>query len=477
MNPITRLAVVALLPLFPAFGQAPFKALPTPLNHPLLNSWLPYISYDGVTVLFLSDNTEGKVPKLFLSTRSGGDWKDPVELPKGMNSNTNFRNGFSLSPDGRTVYISSSRPGTLGGYDLYGFSISGTGGDNGINLGNIINSKENEASLVMTPDGNTAYFMRCASMNATSCSGCRILTTTKKSGNWGPPVELPATVNAGNSMFPRILADGNTLLFASNVHQPLTGGIDLYMTTRSETGWSNPVALEFLNTDGDEAQVSVQSSARNATTSVTVNGRMQLADIPFPPSTRPTPVMRIVGTVSGQEKPESFYVSVVDGSTGKPVATTKADATGSFSIFLAGGKRHLLFIDPAEDNGGFFLKTYDLRSGSVQTREVLRAEVPDIGPALAVDCSGISITDNRPDQASMAILTRVMRMMRNNPSVIFELAAGPDAPADSTGTQNSPDQLSASIMKFLRDRGVPNEIRSVRTDGPAGGLVLRVGGN
>ena len=115
MNKIKRLVLFVMLPLAQVHGQPAYRVLPAPPNHPMLNAWQPYISFDGAVILFLSDNTEGKIPRLFISTKAAGDWKDPAELPKGMNSNTNFRDGFSLSPDARTVYVSSSRPGTLGG--------------------------------------------------------------------------------------------------------------------------------------------------------------------------------------------------------------------------------------------------------------------------------------------------------------------------------------------------------------------------
>ena len=122
------------------------------------------------------------------------------------------------------------------------------------------------------------------------------------------------------------------------------------------------------------------------------------------------------------------------------------------------------------------MKPYDLRTGNVQPREVLRAEMSATGPATAIDCSVVSITDGRPDAPSLALLSRVMRMMRNNQGLSFELAAGPDAAADSTGPGISGDEAASSIIKFLKDRGVPNTVTMVRGDGPAGSLMLRVAG-
>ena len=478
MTPTARCCLYLMMPVFAAMAQPGIRVMPSPLNHPSLNAWLPFINPDGNALLFLSDNTEGKVPKLFFTSRTGADWKDPAELPRALNSPANFRDGFSLSPDGRTIYVSSSRPGGVGGYDIVGFSAANPAAD-GTNNGSPVNSKENEGSFVMAPDGNTAYFMRCSTMNPTACGGCRIMTTSRKNNGslWEAPVELPPAVNAGNSQFPRILADGTTLLFASDKHSPSSGGMDLYLTTRTESGWSDPISLAFLNSEGNDMMVSVQANGRNATTAVMAGGKYQLAEIPFPPDLKPVTVMKLMGKVAGQDKPDGFYVSVVSGTTGKPTATARPDAEGNFTVYMTGGKRHLLFIDPSADGGPFFVKNYDLRTGPVQARERLNAEIPPPGPGTTIDLTGMVINDGRPDAPSMAIMNRLLRLMRNNPGMTFEFAAGPDLPADSTGTVADLDQLATSIIKFLKDRSMSNPMTIVPSDGPAGSLVLRVGGN
>ena len=452
--------------------------MPSPINHPMINAWLPFINPDGNSLLFLSDNTEGKAPKLFFTARAGADWKDPVELPRALNSPVNFRDGFSLSPDGRTIYAATSRPGGVGGYDIVGFSAASPAED-GKNIGSPVNSKEHEASFVLSTDGNTAYFMRCASMTPGGGAGCRIMSATRKNNNslWETPVELPAAINTGNAQFPRILADGTTLLFASDKHSPGKGGMDLYMTSRTDDGWSEPIPLDFLNTAGDDAMVSVQAAGRYATTSIKTGAKFQLTEVPFPAEFKPVTVMKLMGTLTGQPKPDAFYVALLSSSTGKPVATARPDAAGNFSLYLTGGKRHLLAIDPSEDNGPFFIRNYDLRTGSVQARERLSADLPPLGASTIIDLAGIHFEDGRPDPLSMAVITRIQRLMRNNPGVAFELVAGPDVPPDSSGPGELMDQTAGALVKFLKDRNLSNAITISRSEAAAGSLILRVDGH
>jgi len=64
------------------------------------------------------------------------------------------------SSDGRTLYFISDRPGGNGGYDIYK-SIKNEKGEWGspINLGPKINSKGNEKSPFIHPDGKPFIFI------------------------------------------------------------------------------------------------------------------------------------------------------------------------------------------------------------------------------------------------------------------------------------------------------------------------------
>ena len=92
---------------------------------------------------------------------------------------------------------------------------------------------------------------------------CKILRVKKKpNGQWDVPEELPASINTGNSQTPRIMADGETLVFASNKMAGGKGGMDLYLTRFTNNTWSNPVPLDFVNTDKDDQYVSAAGLGR-----------------------------------------------------------------------------------------------------------------------------------------------------------------------------------------------------------------------
>lgn len=125
-----------------ALGQQRIVKMPPPVNRPAVNNSAPYISLEGRSLLFVSDNTEDNIPSVFYSsTADGANWKEPVLLSKSINSKLNYLRGFSLSADGKQMYLSSTKGGGLGGYDLYMCNLMGAYWSEPVNVGQPVNSK------------------------------------------------------------------------------------------------------------------------------------------------------------------------------------------------------------------------------------------------------------------------------------------------------------------------------------------------
>src|SRR5690606_12116912 len=108
---------------------------------------------------------------------------------------------------------------------------------NPVNPGAPVNSRQHEACASLSADGKTLYFMRCEKMDQNSADLCRIYRTVKKpTGQWGEPEELPSHINTGNSQSPRIMADGETLIFSSD-QMGGKGGMDLFLSRLVNGNW------------------------------------------------------------------------------------------------------------------------------------------------------------------------------------------------------------------------------------------------
>jgi hypothetical protein len=406
-------------------AQNKINRFSAPINHPSINVSSPYMSLEGNSMLFVSDNAEDNVPTVFYSAKPDGvNWKEPIPLPKTLNGRLNFLRGFGLSADGKQVYISTTKGGGLGGYDIYMADMKGTYWTEPMNIGQPVNSKENEGCASLSTDGNTMYFMRCTKMNASSASGCRIMVATKRTGDlrWQPPVELPATINTGNSQAPRIMGDGETLIFSSD-QMGGKGGMDLFITKKTGTNWSKPVPLDFANTPGDDEYVSANSLGRYLVKDSPTKTATEIVEVLFPADLKPHAVMKVEGRVQGPSNLASPYVNLLDAKTQQRLLTTRPSKEGAFILYLIEGKIYNVVIDPEEDNYTFFSHTFDLTGEKISTLEKLDATLKPVAAGDAINLEGVTFKEysSEMNESSKTELRKVARLINGAPALTFDV--------------------------------------------------------
>lgn len=419
----TALVFLGLFCLKSSFSQPKQRKLGPPLNSPSFNYQAPYVSLDGNTLLFTYDYTDDGQPGLFVSLRTGVDWKEPIAVPRKITT-LSFSKASTLSPDGKMVYLTSSRGGSLGGFDIWMSAFNGTSFSDPVSIGAPINSSAHEGSPTLSPDGNLIFFMRCGKMTAASADDCKIMMSKKGSnGLWGAPTELPATINAGNSQMPRILADGQTLLFASNKHTPNQGGLDFYSTTWIDGQWTAPVNLDFANTPGDDLFASANSLGTSLLCEAAGAKRSELVEFIFPSNLKPMATTRVTGVVSGVTDASKAVVNLVDLSNGKIHALVRPDTRGNFICYVPEGKDFGLFVDPPMENMSYFMKRYDYRNGRIQPNDRVLATLKTISPGDEIELSGVSFKpfSAELDPASGPVLQRVAKLIWGNAALKFDL--------------------------------------------------------
>jgi Tol biopolymer transport system component len=118
----------------------------------------PRISADGQLMLFVRGKAGANADMLF-SRRIGWppeQW-GPVESLSSINTDDDEL-GPELSRDGRWLYFHSSRPGGLGGYDIWRSRLGDVGWSEPENLGPAVNSPYNEYGASLSPDGSQLIF-------------------------------------------------------------------------------------------------------------------------------------------------------------------------------------------------------------------------------------------------------------------------------------------------------------------------------
>jgi tetratricopeptide (TPR) repeat protein len=120
---------------------------------------------------------------IYISQRdAGGKFGKPVLLDKNINS-AHEEIAASINAEGDVVYFASNRPGGAGGTDIYVCRKMPSGKWGAAqNAGNVINTPQNEDFPNISPDGKTLYF---SSTGHTSMGGYDIFKATQNAeGQW-----------------------------------------------------------------------------------------------------------------------------------------------------------------------------------------------------------------------------------------------------------------------------------------------------
>lgn len=161
-----------------------------------------------------SEKIQNRAP-LYKSYKTTTGWSNPVPIDfpsfynwyrKADNPNQQVFGGSALSTSGRTLLYSAQQKKNYGKLDLY-VSLQNDSGvfDEGINLGSVLNTGEEEMAPFLAPDDKTLYFSSSGRKE-----GISIFVTRRQNDswtNWTEPAELSSNLRGVN--FFSIPAVGN----------------------------------------------------------------------------------------------------------------------------------------------------------------------------------------------------------------------------------------------------------------------------
>ncbi len=409
----------------PSFGQAKTRKFPSPVNHPAINVSTPFISLDGNSMIFIADNGEDNMLTINYTSKDGVNWKEPIAMSRTVNNaKLNFLKGFALNADGKIMYLTNQKAGGIGGFDILISELKGAIWSDPVNPGTPINSKLHDGCPSVAVDGNTLYFMRCEKMDINNAENCKLMVVKKRpTGQWEEPVELPASINTGNSQVPRIMGDSETLIFSSNKFSGNKGGMDLYMTRLTGTQWSAPVALDFANTATDDQYVSASSLSRYLIRDAPGQRKSEIIEILFPPDQKPKGLMKVEGKIVGLENLTSAYISVFNQKDQSRVYNGRPLADGSFVVYMKEGAVYDLSVEPEQDNFTFYSKQFNVTGEKLSALEKISVNLKKVSIGDEIELPGLSFNPYKKTISSSSTqeLRRLTRLIKGNSSYKFNI--------------------------------------------------------
>ena len=237
------------------------------------------LSADGNTVYFSSDSFREKTfekdkknnlklgrNSIYRATKTGDSWGNIEFLS--FNSKEFSTSNPSLSRDGKTLYFSSDRPGSIGGVDIWKVAVNadGTFGEPQ-NLGNKVNTEGNESFPFIADDNKTLYFASSGKQGLGGLDIYQIDLSGGDASNLGKPVnsekdDFALTFNSiKGAGFLSSNRNGNDDIFAVT---PICGVDVLIAVTNAKTGElltnasvsilddkKNVIATEMSNAKGE----------------------------------------------------------------------------------------------------------------------------------------------------------------------------------------------------------------------------------
>jgi outer membrane protein OmpA-like peptidoglycan-associated protein len=314
----------------------------------------PVVSADESTMAFtaLRPNT-GKtrsgdkfIEEIYISSNNSGTWTEPVAIPVSSEKNVGTA---GISADGQKMMI------FMGGVDdpgnIFVINRSGENWSKPTVLAPTVNSKHLETTASITPDGKTIYF---ASDKLGGKGGLDIYRTELQSnGTWSTPVNLGESINTKDDEdAPFIHPDQKTLFFTSNGHNTI-GGRDIFVTRNVQGKWTKPENMGYpINTTANDNYFTLIANGTRAYFSSDRKGGYGAQDIYYidmPPHASNIPLTMIKGKIINGEtgKPIPTKIYVIDNETNKRLdfVYDPDPETGSYLIILPPARNYDVVIE------------------------------------------------------------------------------------------------------------------------------------
>lgn len=320
------------------------------INTPMSEYW-PSLTADDSTLVFTSSNRETNSQEdLYFSVKKNGKWQNAIKIGPPINTERS-EGAQSISADGKTmVFTACLRPDGYGSCDLYISWKKGEKWTTPINMGQPINGKYKESQPSLSADGKTIYF----SSNRPGGNGKFDIwqSTTRGNNIWETPINLGDSINTSeDELAPFIHYDDNTLYFTSEGH-PGMGGSDLFISGRNEKGqWSAARNLGYpVNSHYNEESLIVTANGNLGMFSSNMAGGFGQKDIylfEMPPGIKPHKTIFIKGIVFDAKTKKPLYseIEIVPIGSETIILTESDETSGEFLACLTPKNNYAFHVD------------------------------------------------------------------------------------------------------------------------------------
>lgn len=440
--------------------------------------YFPSLTVDGSTLLFTrrlpsKSSPMGYNEDFYLAQKDEqGHWQKAQNMGQPINT-ANNEGAPSFSADGNLLIFTAcelygdyggNRKG-FGSCDLFiSFKENATQWGRPQNLGNTINSNHWETQPSFSADGKTLYFVRGKRDRTGNQNGNIYFSMINEQGKWTKPEALSNTINTrGNEESVFIHPDGQTLYFSSDGHLGM-GGLDIFMSKKDTNGaWSTPINLGYpINTHKNENSLLVSPDgdlAYFASDRAEGYGDLDLYSFELAEQFKPKPVSYFAGKIYDKEskQPLSARFQLIDLESGEIVVESFSNAAGNFLMALPVGKDYALNV--SKKNYLFYSDNFSLTQTS--DKEAFRKNVPlspiKVGEKIILTNIFFETAKYTLKKQSKVELNKIVQFLEENPAITIEVSGHTDNVGSDASNLSLSKNRAKSVVDYLVQEGISRD--------------------
>ncbi|MCX3265509.1 OmpA family protein [Pedobacter agri] len=425
--------------------------------------YFPALTADGETMIFTRQVNGNE--DFWTSQFKNNAWALATPLSANINTTRYNEGAQTISPDGKYLFFTGcNRPDGLGRCDIYVSHREGKDWGEPYNVGKPVNSEYWESQPAISPDGRTLYFIS----NRPGGSGGYDIwkSTITDDAKWGPAINLGPDVNTPfDENTPFLHADGKTLYFSSD-GWPGFGNKDIYYSRLDENGkFKKPINLGFpINSFEDESGLIVSADGNSGMFSSNLKdgfGGQDIYSFGIPDNAKPLKVSYVKGIVRDKDTKKTIEsnVQVIDLKSNKTVFDDYTDPeTGQFLAVMPIGSDYLFNV--SAEGYLFYSENFELKAGDINKPYQIEVYIEKIKQGGNVTLRNIFFDTNKYNllPASIRELKLLIDFLNQNESVNIEIQGH----TDNVGDDKLNEKLSLNRANAVYEYLLQNSIDTKR---------------
>jgi outer membrane protein OmpA-like peptidoglycan-associated protein/Tfp pilus assembly protein PilF len=422
-----------------------------------ISEYWPSLTADGEMLVFTTSNRKTNSQEdLYSSIKINGQWQKAVKIAPPINTQGS-EGAQTISADGKTmVFTACLRKDGYGSCDLYISKKKGANWSRPVNIGPPINSQYKESQPSLSANGETLFF---ASNRPGGKGQFDIWKSDFVKGKWTTPLNLGDSINtAEDELAPFIHYDNKTLYFSSQGHLGM-GGSDLFISKKLENNtWSKAKNLGYpINTHYNEESLIVTADGKLGLFSSNMDGGLGQKDIyqfVLPTEIKPGKTIFIKGLVFNAKTKEPLAAKVEISNTNKneTLNTESDEITGEFLSCLPPQQNYFFHVE--KEGFMIFSDNFALADSSIFIKIALQPI--EIGSTAILKNIFFEYNSYQLKKESFPELEKLKKfILKNNLSV--EIQGHTDNEGTDAYNQKLSTNRAKSVLEYLLKIGVKKE--------------------